>query len=39
VVHYKRIKMVFFIEVIPKAVSGKILRKDLRAKLETMCSK
>ncbi|XP_006297290.2 4-coumarate--CoA ligase 4 [Capsella rubella] len=39
VVHYKRIKMVFFIEAIPKAVSGKILRKDLRAKLETECSK
>ncbi|CAA7030054.1 unnamed protein product [Microthlaspi erraticum] len=35
VVHYKRIKMVFFIEAIPKAPSGKILRKDLRAKLET----
>ncbi|CAH8319049.1 unnamed protein product [Eruca vesicaria subsp. sativa] len=34
VVHYKRIKMVFFIEAIPKAVSGKILRKELRAKLE-----
>ncbi|XP_010488114.1 PREDICTED: 4-coumarate--CoA ligase 4 [Camelina sativa] len=39
VVHYKRIKMVFFIEAIPKAVSGKILRKDLRGKLETECSK
>ncbi|XP_010466355.1 PREDICTED: 4-coumarate--CoA ligase 4-like [Camelina sativa] len=39
VVHYKRIKMVFFIEAIPKAVSGKILRKDLRSKLETECSK
>ncbi|VVA98900.1 unnamed protein product [Arabis nemorensis] len=35
VVHYKRIKMVFFIEAIPKAVSGKVLRKELRAKLET----
>ncbi|ESQ47751.1 hypothetical protein EUTSA_v10020406mg [Eutrema salsugineum] len=35
VVHYKRIKMVFFIEAIPKAASGKILRKELRAKLET----
>uniref|UniRef100_M4CC89 4-coumarate--CoA ligase n=1 Tax=Brassica campestris TaxID=3711 RepID=M4CC89_BRACM len=35
VVHYKRIKMVFFIEAIPKAVSGKILRKELRAKLES----
>ena len=27
--------MVFFIEAIPKAVSGKILRKELRAKLES----
>ncbi|KFK39428.1 hypothetical protein AALP_AA3G243700 [Arabis alpina] len=39
VVHYKRIKKVFFIEAIPKAVSGKILRKDLRAKLETEYAK
>nr|VDC71923.1 unnamed protein product [Brassica rapa] len=33
VVHYKRIKMVFFTDCIPKAPSGKILRKDLRARL------
>ncbi|KAL0743009.1 hypothetical protein Bca4012_084522 [Brassica carinata] len=35
VVHYKQIKMVLFIEAIPKAVYGKILRKELRTKLET----
>ncbi|CAN8270344.1 unnamed protein product [Cochlearia groenlandica] len=39
VVHYKRIKMVYFIEAIPKAVSGKILRKELRAKLEVEYTK
>ncbi|KAL4291283.1 hypothetical protein GQ457_14G007770 [Hibiscus cannabinus] len=33
VVYYKRIKRVFFAETIPKAPSGKILRKELRAKL------
>ncbi|XP_010265453.1 PREDICTED: 4-coumarate--CoA ligase 2-like [Nelumbo nucifera] len=33
VIYYKRVKRVFFIEAIPKAPSGKILRKDLRAKL------
>ncbi|XP_072970010.1 4-coumarate--CoA ligase 3-like [Typha angustifolia] len=33
VVFYKRIYKVFFIDAIPKAPSGKILRKDLRAKL------
>ncbi|KAJ0962329.1 hypothetical protein J5N97_030157 [Dioscorea zingiberensis] len=33
VVFYKRIHRVFFSEAIPKAPSGKILRKDLRAKL------
>jgi len=33
VVFYKRINKVFFIDVIPKSPSGKILRKDLRAKL------
>ncbi|XP_042482911.1 4-coumarate:CoA ligase 1-like [Macadamia integrifolia] len=33
VVFYKRISRVFFIDAIPKAPSGKILRKDLRAKL------
>ncbi|TYH16905.1 hypothetical protein ES288_A05G151900v1 [Gossypium darwinii] len=35
VVYYKRISRVFFIEAIPKAPSGKILRKELRAKLAT----
>nr|WAU48308.1 4-coumarate: coenzyme A ligase [Gloriosa superba] len=33
VVFYKRIHRVFFVEIIPKSPSGKILRKDLRAKL------
>ncbi|KAK4838847.1 hypothetical protein QYF36_016936 [Acer negundo] len=33
VVFYKRINRVYFMEAIPKAPSGKILRKDLRAKL------
>lgn len=33
VVFYKRIKRVFFTDSIPKASSGKILRKDLRTKL------
>jgi 4-coumarate--CoA ligase len=33
VVFYKRINRVFFVEAIPKSPSGKILRKDLRAKL------
>ncbi|KAG0523827.1 hypothetical protein BDA96_07G156400 [Sorghum bicolor] len=33
VVFYKRLHKVFFVEAIPKAPSGKILRKDLRAKL------
>lgn len=33
VVFYKRISRVFFTDAIPKAPSGKILRKDLRAKL------
>uniref|UniRef100_A0A0C9RTR5 4-coumarate--CoA ligase n=1 Tax=Wollemia nobilis TaxID=56998 RepID=A0A0C9RTR5_9CONI len=33
VVFYKRINRVFFVESIPKSPSGKILRKDLRAKL------
>ncbi|KAJ8767283.1 hypothetical protein K2173_017327 [Erythroxylum novogranatense] len=35
VVFYKRIYKVFFTESIPKAPSGKILRKDLRARLAT----
>lgn len=33
VIFYKRINRVFFVEAIPKAPSGKILRKDLRARL------
>ncbi|CAO2169264.1 unnamed protein product [Urochloa humidicola] len=33
VVYYKRLHKIFFVETIPKAPSGKILRKDLRAKL------
>ncbi|ONK69621.1 uncharacterized protein A4U43_C05F24920 [Asparagus officinalis] len=33
VVFYKRIHKVFFVDAIPKAPSGKILRKDLRARL------
>lgn len=33
VVFYKRIHRVFFVKAIPKAPSGKILRKDLRAML------
>ncbi|XP_008805412.2 4-coumarate-CoA ligase 1-like [Phoenix dactylifera] len=37
VVFYKRIHKVFFVEAIPKAASGKILRKDLRAKLAAGC--
>jgi 4-coumarate--CoA ligase len=32
-VFYKRLHKIFFVETIPKAPSGKILRKDLRAKL------
>ncbi|KAK2976617.1 hypothetical protein RJ640_021419, partial [Escallonia rubra] len=35
VVFYKRISRVFFVDGIPKAPSGKILRKDLRARLAT----
>ncbi|EPS64586.1 hypothetical protein M569_10193, partial [Genlisea aurea] len=33
VVFYKRISRVFFVEAVPKSPSGKILRKDLKAKL------
>ncbi|XP_010259826.1 PREDICTED: 4-coumarate--CoA ligase 2-like [Nelumbo nucifera] len=33
VVFYKRIKRVFFIDAIPKAPSGKVIRKDLAKKL------
>ncbi|KAG6581611.1 4-coumarate--CoA ligase 1, partial [Cucurbita argyrosperma subsp. sororia] len=35
VVFYKRIKRAFMIDAIPKSPSGKILRKELRAKLAT----
>nr|UXX63050.1 4CL2 [Morinda citrifolia] len=35
VIYYKKIHRVFFVNAIPKAPSGKILRKDLRAKLAT----
>lgn len=40
VIFYKRIHLVFFMDKIPKAPSGKILRKDLRAKLaaEVACN-
>ncbi|KAF5932638.1 hypothetical protein HYC85_028809 [Camellia sinensis] len=33
VVFYKKINRVYFVDAIPKAPSGKILRKDLRARL------
>ncbi|XP_073281880.1 4-coumarate:CoA ligase 1-like [Primulina huaijiensis] len=33
VIFYKRINRVFFIDAVPKSPSGKILRKDLRARL------
>jgi 4-coumarate--CoA ligase len=33
VVFYKRLYKVYFVHAIPKSPSGKILRKDLRAKL------
>ncbi|KAI3851157.1 hypothetical protein MKX03_021516 [Papaver bracteatum] len=36
VVFYKRLQRVFFIHAIPKSPSGKILRKDLRAKLASL---
>uniref|UniRef100_A0A1D1Z0P5 4-coumarate--CoA ligase n=1 Tax=Anthurium amnicola TaxID=1678845 RepID=A0A1D1Z0P5_9ARAE len=35
VVFYKRLHKVYFIHAIPKSPAGKILRKDLRAKLAT----
>ncbi|KAH6819535.1 4-coumarate:CoA ligase 2 [Perilla frutescens var. frutescens] len=38
VIFYKRISKVFFIDAIPKNPSGKILRKDLRAKLVATAS-
>ncbi|CAH9142761.1 unnamed protein product [Cuscuta epithymum] len=34
VIFYKRIKKVFFVDAVPKSPSGKILRKNLRARLE-----
>ncbi|XP_028772011.1 LOW QUALITY PROTEIN: 4-coumarate--CoA ligase 1-like [Neltuma alba] len=39
VVFYKRISKVIFIDAIPKSPSGKILRKDLRAKLAAAAAK
>ncbi|KAK8294536.1 hypothetical protein V6Z12_D05G005800 [Gossypium hirsutum] len=36
VVFYKRLGRVFFTDAIPKSPSGKVLRKDLRAKLATI---
>ncbi|RAL41428.1 hypothetical protein DM860_010222 [Cuscuta australis] len=33
VIFYKRIKKVFFVDLVPKSPAGKILRKELRAKL------
>ncbi|KAH7659069.1 4-coumarate--CoA ligase protein [Dioscorea alata] len=38
VVFYKRLQTVYFIHAIPKSPSGKILRKDLRAKLANSSS-
>ncbi|TKY71117.1 4-coumarate--CoA ligase 2 [Spatholobus suberectus] len=38
VVFYKRLHKVYFVHAIPKSPSGKILRKDLRAKLETVAT-
>ncbi|KAJ4836150.1 4-coumarateCoA ligase-like 6 [Turnera subulata] len=35
VVFYKKLHKVYFVHAIPKSPSGKILRKDLRAKLAT----
>ncbi|CAN6450178.1 unnamed protein product [Victoria cruziana] len=36
VVFYKKIHKVFFLQTIPKAPSGKILRKDLKSKLAAL---
>ncbi|KAK9665814.1 hypothetical protein RND81_14G138300 [Saponaria officinalis] len=36
VVFYKKIHRVHFVEAIPKSAAGKILRKDLRARLSTL---
>lgn len=38
VVFYKRLHKVYFVHAIPKSASGKILRKDLRAKLAAYTS-
>ncbi|KAH7571491.1 hypothetical protein JRO89_XS04G0061500 [Xanthoceras sorbifolium] len=38
VVFYKRLHKVYFVHAIPKSPSGKILRKDLRAKLAVAAS-
>lgn len=38
VVFYKKLHKVYFVHAIPKSPSGKILRKDLRAKLATAAS-
>eukprot|EP00253_Pinus_taeda_P018713 PITA_18713 len=38
VVFYKKLHNVYFIEAIPKSPSGKILRKDLRAKLMSVAA-
>ncbi|XP_019444593.1 PREDICTED: 4-coumarate--CoA ligase 2 [Lupinus angustifolius] len=35
VVFYKRLHKVYFVDAIPRSSAGKILRKDLRAKLES----
>lgn len=34
VIYYKKIRKVFFVDTIPKAPSGKILRKELRKQLQ-----
>ncbi|KAK4354413.1 hypothetical protein RND71_026607 [Anisodus tanguticus] len=33
VIYYKRIKRIFFVDAVPKSSSGKIIRKDLKARL------
>ena len=38
VVFYKRLHKVYFTHAIPKSASGKILRKELRAKLASPAS-
>ncbi|KAF7825019.1 4-coumarate--CoA ligase 2 [Senna tora] len=39
VVFYKRLHKVYFVHAIPKSAAGKILRKDLRAQLESATQK